>query len=309
MTEAFRPAERDRCNMILAASGAALVLAVLAGAPGSVHAAEFLESLGFRVEASYTTDSNVNRASADEALQDRILGVRVGASTTVPVSMHVRAVAQGFAGTEKFQTYTGLSRNFIGAQGDLQYRSSGEFGAATYGAFARTAAEYYESNLRDGYRHAFGVTVLKPLTDRIQIFGALTEIITDGSSTVFDTKNVSLRGSADWSLSRRDVVYLGAEYRRGDIVSTGMATLARVDTADALVKDDAFDDPTLLAYRFEASTWLATLGYNRAFGERHSIDVSWRRAQSTPLDPSGYGSASEVRYVVSQFSLAYLARF
>jgi hypothetical protein len=305
----FGPAGRHRGRRVLAAGGAVLVFAGLAGAPESARAAEFLESLAFRAEASYTTDSNVNRASAGETLQDRILGVRASASIAEPLSMRTRALVQGFAGTERFQTYTGLSRNFIGAQGDLQYRSSGEFGAGTYGVFARTAAEYYESNLRDGYRHAFGVTVLKPLTDRIQTFGALAWNIADGGSTVFDTKYVSLRGSADWSLGRRDVVYLGAEYRRGDIVSTGMATLARVNIADAIIQDDAFGDTTRFAYRFQATTWLATLGYNRALGEKHSLDVSWRRAQSTPLHSPGYGSASEVRYVVSQFSLAYLARF
>ncbi len=148
-------------------------LALLAGAPGPAHAAgysEFLDTIefrGFRAEASYTTDDNVTRAPAGDALRDRMLGVRVSAVGVVPLSTRTRAAVQGYVGTQRFSTYTGLSNNFIGAQGDFSFRPSGEFGAPTYGVFVRTAKEEYESTLRDGYRHAFGATVLKPLTDRV----------------------------------------------------------------------------------------------------------------------------------------------
>src|SRR5258708_25322886 len=148
-------------------------LALWAGACALAHAAgysEFLDTVefrGFRAEASYTTDSNVTRAPAGDALRDPILRLRVSARGVIPLSAHTRAAVQGFAGTQKFGTYSGLSNNFIGTQGDFFFRSSGEFAAATYGAFVRTAKEAYESTLRDGYRHAFGVTVQKPVTDRV----------------------------------------------------------------------------------------------------------------------------------------------
>ena len=284
-------------------------LALLAGAPGTASAdSDFFEFRGFRAEASYTSDDNVTRAPASDALRDSALGVRVSAGGVIPISMRTRASVQGFAGAQKFNNHTGLSNNFIGTQGDFFFRSSGEFGAATYGAFIRTAKEEYESTLRDGYRHAFGVTWLKPATDKIQLSAGVTYNITDGKSIVFDTKNVSLRGTADWSLGRWDTVYVGAEYRRGDSVSTSPQSLAAVNVADAIVPDDAFDD-TRFAYRFKASALLATLGYNRAFGESQSLDVSWRRVQSMPLHPPGNAPASELRYVVNQISVAYLARF
>ena len=295
----------------LRAGGLGLALAALGLAPGSALAAG-PDSPGVGVEVSYTSDDNVNRGAEGDVLSDRILGVRVTASAAVPISTHTRAVILGLAGTERFNTYTGLSRNFIGAQGDLKYRAAGEFGAATWGAFVRTAAEYYKSDLRDGYRHAFGVNVVKPVTDRLQVFGALAGNITDGSSTVFDTKNVSLRGNADWSFTRWDVAYLGLEYRQGDIVSSMIPTLPIVGMTVGIprITDDAFEDGRE-AYRFKARTWITTLGYNHAFGAGHSLDIVWRRAQATPLDlesGSSY-SASDLRYVVNQFSLAYLARF
>jgi hypothetical protein len=285
-----------------------LALAALGLAPGSALAAG-ADSPGVGVEVSFTSDDNVNRGAEGETLSDRVLGVRLSASAAVPISTRTRAVILGFAGAERFNTYSGLSRNFIGAQGDFKYRASGDFGAATWGAFVRTAAEFYESDLRDGYRHGFGVNVVKPLTDRIQVFGALAGNITDGSSTVFDTRNVSLRGNADWSFTRWDVVYLGLEYRQGDIVSSMIPTLATAGISPHIT-DDAFNDGRE-AYRFKARVWITTLGYNHAFGAGHSVDIAWRRAQATALDPSSGSSysASDLRYVVSQFSLAYLARF
>ena len=295
-------------------------LALLAGAPGPAHAAgysEFLDTIefrGFRAEASYTTDDNVTRAPAGDALRDRMLGVRVSAGGVVPLSTRTRAAVQGYVGTQRFSTYTGLSNNFIGAQGDFSFRPSGEFGAPTYGVFVRTAKEEYESTLRDGYRHAFGATAQKPLTDRIQLFGALTRNISDGKSAVFDTRSTSLRGNADWSLGRWDTVYLGAEYRTGDSVSTvsrndPIRTLGFVNTASKIIQDDAFNDTTRDAYRLKAHTLIATLGYNRAFGERHALDVSWRRAQSSVQNAVAPASGSDLNYTVNQISVAYLGRF
>ena len=217
-------------------------LALLAVASASAHAAgysEFLDSVefrGFRAEASYTSDSNVTRAPAGDAL-------------------------------------------------------------------------------RDGYRHAFGVTVQKPVTDRVQLFGALTRNISDGKSAVFDTRSTSLRGNADWSLGRWDTVYLGAEYRTGDSVSTvsrndPVRTLGFVNTAGGnIIQDDAFNDTTRDAYRLKARTLIATLGYNRAFGERHALDVSWRRAQSSVQNAVAPAGGSDLRYTVNQYALAYLVRF
>ncbi|HEY6720897.1 MAG TPA: hypothetical protein VI363_04600 [Burkholderiales bacterium] len=289
---------------------AAALAGLLAGAPGWAQAFDFTP---VRVEASYTSDSNVTRAPAGEVLPDHVLGARVTAGLVQPVSTSTRALFQGFVGGEKFQTYHGLSHNFIGGQGEYQYRSSGEFGAATYAAFLRSMADSYESNLRDGYRHAFGVTVLKPATDRVTLFGALVRNISDGKSTVFDARNTSLRGNADWSLSRWDTVYLGAEYRRGDSISTvsrndPTRTLGFINTANAIIQDDAFSD-TRDAYRLKATTLIASLGYNRAFGAGQAVDVSWRRAQSSIQNAVGPLSGSDLRYTVNQYALAYLVRF
>ena len=306
-----------RGGIIRKALRAAIVLAAplagFAGAPGIARAE--IEFSAVRVEASYTSDNNVSRGPAGEALADRIIGLRVSSGLPVPLSTRTRAVFQGFAGGEKFQTYSGLSHNFLGGQGDLQFRSAADFGAATYAAFLRTQAEYYESSLRDGYRHVIGLSLLKPLTDRIQLFAALAQNISDGKSAVFDTRSTSLRGNLDWGLSRWDTVYLGAEYRRGDSVSTAsrndpIKTLGRVNTATPnIIQDDAFTDIARDAYRLKTNILMATLGYNRSFGASQSLDVSWRRVQATAQHPVSPATSSDLSYSVNQFSLAYLARF
>jgi len=284
-----------------------------AAAPGA-RALDF-EWNAARVEASLTADDNVTRAGGGDALRDTILGARASTGLTLSTSQHTRAIVQGFVGGEKFHKYDGLSHNFFGAQADFQYRSSGEFGAATYSVFARTQKEYFQSDLRDGYRHAYGVTVLKPLTDRVTFLAALQQNITDGKSQVFDTQNTALRANLDWTLGTWNTVYAGAEYRKGDFVSTACdcspnkAGLVNTATPN-LIPDDAFTDTARTAYRLKANILIATLGYNRGFGSGQSLDVSWRRATSSlAQDAVAPATKSDFAYTVNQYSLAYLVRF
>src|SRR5262245_8655561 len=303
---------RRRRRAILAA---AATLAS-AAAPGAARALDF-EWNAARVEASLTADDNVTRAGGSDALRDTILGLRASKGLTLSTSQHTRAIVQGFVGGEKFHKYDGLSHNFFGGQADFQYRSSGEFGAATYSAFARTQKEYFQSDLRDGYRHAYGLTVLKPLTDRLTFLAALQQNITDGKSTVFDTQNTALRANFDWTVGTWNTFYAGAEYRKGTFVSTNCRacdpnkTLGLVNTATPyIIQDDAFTDTVRDAYRLKANIVVATLGYNRGFGSGQSLDLSWRRAMSSLAQPAvAPASKSDFAYTVNQFSLAYLVRF
>ena len=294
----------------------AAAIAPAAGAPGSARALDF-DFTPARVEANLTADDNVTRAGGSDALRDTIFGVRASKGMLFPLSTRTRVIAQGFLGGEKFQKYDGLSHNFFGAQADFQFRSSGQFGAATYSAFVRTQAEYFQSTLRDGYRHAFGVTVLKPLTDRVTFLGALQQNISDGKSSVFDTQNTAVRANIDWTVGTWNTFYVGAEYRKGEFVSTNCRncdpnkTLGLVNTATPnIIQDDAFTDTVRDAYQLKANIVVATLGYNRGFGGGQSLDISWRRAMSSLNQPAvAPASKSDFAYTVNQYSLAYLVRF
>ncbi len=287
--------------------------AILLGALCSPTALLADEPLDVRIEATFTGDDNVTRASAAaDKLSDRSFGVTLNKSFEFPIpdSPHTRLLVSGSLGSETFQTYKGLSRIFLGVQGELQYRSSAEFGAPTYAAFVRSSRDEYESTLRDGYRHSVGVSVRQSMTDRIDAFVAFAFNKRDAKSTVFDVADRSGRVNLDYSLSRNGTMYLGAEYRRGDAVSTAPATLAAIDLAKAVVRDDAFTDAPRLAYRLEARTVLATFGYNLALSGGQAFDVSWRWVRSNPTtSPGVLAPGSTIRYYDNQLSASYLIQF
>jgi hypothetical protein len=284
--------------------------AALCGALCAPSAARADEPLGIRVEAAVTADSNVTRAQgAGDKFSDQSFGFSLAKSHIFPVSEHTRFVALGKLGGERFGTYSGLSRTFLGLEGEYQYRPSGEFGAPTFGVFGRGYRDYYESHLRDGYRYTAGVRVLRSLTDRLDLYADLTYNRRDGRSKVFDGHDLAALVNLDFSLTQGGTLYAGAQYRHGDIVSTARPALEFVDIAKAIVEDDVFTDTQRFAYRIEARTIVTTLGYNLALKEGHSLDFSWRWVRSRATDDPGFTGAVPVRYFVSQFSLAYLFRF
>jgi hypothetical protein len=267
------------------------------------------EALDIRVEASVTYDSNIARSrGAGNVLSDVIYNLNAGKNFIFPLTENLRATVLGTAGYEGFSRYSGLSRFFLGVDGELQYRASGEFAAPTFGLFGRAAVDFYDSDLRDGYRYTVGGRVLQPVTDKIDLFAALAYNRRDGKSRVFDNEEYSARLNLDYSLSAKGTLYLGAEYRRGQTVSSARPELAFVDVAQAIVLDDAFNDGRG-AYRLKAKTWIATLGYSHGLQEDQSLDFSVRWVQSTALSRPTFPGAGIVRYYDAQATIAYLIRF
>ena len=255
-------------------------------------------------------DDNVTRArkGGNDVLGDNIFSVNATKTFMRPLGQHFRATLSLQAGGEKFMRYDGLTRLTYGGNVGLQYRPSGDYRSPTFTVFGRWLVDRYESDLRDGFRYAAGVTVRQPVTDRIEVSGTAQYNLRDGRSTVFDGSDWSVRINVDYSLFERHTLYAGGEYRRGDAVSVGVPWLAMIDIAKSLVQDDVFTDRSRFAYRFDADTVIATVGYNWPLDTRQSLDFSWRWIQTTPTTKSStYGSTIEYR--VNQFSAAYLVRF
>ncbi len=268
----------------------------------------YFEDLSIRADVGFMADDNVTRAknSADK-LSDQSLSVNANLPFTFMPSKHVRALFNGFLGGEKFAHYDGLSRVSAGVQGELQYRHSAAFFAPIFALSGRAVTERYQSKLRDSSRYSVSVSMRQPVTDRIQVFGALTHHQRDAYSKVFTIAEEAARLNLDYLLSPQGTIYMSGEYRVGDIVSTGQPTLELINLAEVYASDDAFTDPQLYAYRFNGSTVLATLGYNHGFSPNHALDFSWRRIESTPEQKKNYSTSSG--YVVNQFSLVYLMNF
>ena len=275
----------------------------------SMLLADEAEALDIRVEGSVTYDNNIARSrGTGNVLSDVIYNINAGKNFIFPLTENVRATVLGTAGYEGFSRYSGLSRFFLGVEGELQYRASGEFAAPTFGLFGRSAVDFYDSDLRDGYRYTVGGRVLQPLTDKVDLFAALAYNVRDGKSKVFDNKDFSARLNLDYSLSAKGTLYFGAEYRRGQTVSSARPELAFVDVAEAIVLDDAFNDGRA-AYRLKAKTWIATLGYSLGLQEDQSLDFSVRWVQSTAISRPTFPGAGIVRYNDTQATVAYLIRF
>ncbi len=263
-----------------------------------------------QVDLGYTYDDNVTRGrAADEILTDQLLGLNVSAGGTLRINDNTRVVVTGLLNGEKFNTYNGLSNLSGGLQAELQYRPSGAFDAVTVGAFARGWLDNYDSHLRDGSRVALGVSAQGALTDRIGVYGEFSWNQRRAQSEVWDLNYYSTRLNLDYSLGRYGTVYLNGEYRHGDTVSDGRPTLVNVSLAQVFVLDDAFPGKQLYAYRYDARTWVGTLGYNLPLGPRASIDISWRRAEGTPTKQLDFDVQGSLRYTDNQYSLFLLTVF
>ncbi len=275
-------------------------------------AAPAMFRIPINVDAGFVWDTNLNRArDGADRLSDQMFVAGVSADTEFALSTNTRLLVSGFANAEKFHTYGRLNRVSAGAQGELQYRSSGEFDAVTLGLVGRVVFDEYGSQMRTGYRSVLGITARQALTDRIELSGGLEATARHARSMVFDMRDHAARVNLDYSIGRGGAVYLGGEYRRGDGVSSARLSPAYSDIAKAVQLDDAFGTLVRYAYRYESETVLWTLGYNRALGVRDAIDLSLRRARSTPTNlGSGLYSASGPRYYyANQLSLTYLMRF
>lgn len=269
-----------------------------------------LHDIRFRATLDATYDDNVSRARKDDKLDDSFATLNLGATLPVQLSAKTRVVVSANGGAEGFKRFTRLNRYYANIQGELQYRNSGQFSEPIWALFARQGQDWYESDLRDGYRTSAGLSVRKPLTDRLFLFSALAYNQRDGRSTVFDTKEVSLRVNVDYSLARRQTLYFGLEGRDGDIVSTARANLAYFDIARAVVLDDAFTDTPRFSYRLKAYTGIASVGYNFAMTERAALDLAYRVAYSRPHDqPPSAVTTDRIDYVDNQVTLSLLVRF
>lgn len=299
-----RDARRARRVHAQLAIAAVAGLCTICAPPASAD----LDDLKVRVTADYTWDDNVSRSIKGEELSDRFAGARIGLSLPLNLTQRTRVMLGLTGGGEIFDRYGGLDRAFAEFQAELQYRPSGRFGAPIYGLVFRTAQDWYDSTLRDGFRTTIALTLRKPATDKIFLFGSAGWNRRDGKSEVFDNQDFFVRGTLDYALGKQHTLYAGLEYRYGDSVSTGLPALAFLDIADAVVADDVFAGR--FAYKTESHTGIVTLGYNFAFLNRHALDFSYRGIYSQPTEqPPSNVSSDDIYYVNNQFTVSYLFRF
>ena len=267
------------------------------------------ESSEITVDSSVTWDDNITRAKlAGDIRADTIYTVNVNRTFEHEVGDNSRLLITGFGTGERFQTFNGLSHAGLGLDAALQYRANGAFATPTWSLTGKALVEGYQSSLRDGVRYSLGGSVLQPLTNRINLFSALSYNVRNANNSVFSTQDTALRVNLDYALINHSNIYLSGEFRDGDIVSTGRRSLENITLARAATADDAYPDGSMFSYRLQGTTYITTLGYNIGLGARDSLDFSWRYVQSTPSQRPSWVT-SPASYITNQISASYLMRF
>jgi hypothetical protein len=271
----------------------------------------FAKPRDFQADAGFMFDDNVTRAKAGpNKLSDRVYSTNASKAYefTFEDRENIRAALTYSLGSEKFDRWSGLDRAIAGVEGEIKYKTSAEFDAYTFGATLQLAGDHYKSVLRRGYRATASLSVRQQLTDRIGAFAALSHSQRFAKSGVWDNRFSAFRFNADYAWNNNDTLYLTVEFRKGHAVSTGSGSLEDLAAAQLFVEDDAYPGMGFNSYRFEGKTWLSTIGYNMGFGPRHALDLSWRRAQSTPDIRPSYATSPK-SYIANQYSIIYLIRF
>lgn len=293
-------AVRARLSKILGAKGLAKF---------SVPEHSEADASDITVDAGVQWDDNVTRAkSGSDVRADTIYNVTISQSSQYFLSGNTRFILNASVGGERFQTFNGLSRLQVGAEGQYQYRGSAEFDAPTWALFAKLQGEEYLGSMRDGYKLTGGVSYARSLTDRLALFSSLAYSSRYANSEVFRTSDVAWRANFDYSLHEGGALYWGLEWRDGDFVSSGVQSLEAITVAKAVARDEAFVGGNVFSYRVAGQSWLANLGYNLSLGPKDSLDLSWRWVESTPtLRPAWVTSPRS--YVTNQIMANYLMRF
>jgi uncharacterized protein YhjY with autotransporter beta-barrel domain len=260
-----------------------------------------------RADLAYTYDDNVTRST--DKLPDQFWSLGLSRVFVLPFNENSRVTLEPSLGFDKYENNVLLSHGDAGIKAQLQYRSTGDFSSPTYALFTTLTGSNYESSLRDGERLQVGTSIFMPLTDRINGFAAIGGDGRHARSEVWDGADGFVRANLDYALTESGTIYLSGEYRNGDMVSTGFASLANLDSAKIYVTDDAFPRSGRVAYRFNGTAGLFTLGYNLGASSTSSFDLSYRLVTSSPNHQPDYNSAPTIRYVDHQLSLVYLVRF
>jgi outer membrane autotransporter protein len=263
---------------------------------------------GLVASGTVTYDDNVTRAdNGPDKLADTVYQFSASDTFNKIYSKRHLVSITAFADSYSYQSHTGLNELSAGLQAEYDYLANADFYAPIYGVFARGAFDNYNSDLRNGSHHTFGVNYHKTFTDRISLTSVISDNTKAGNSIVFTTHDDSALVNIDYINGDYGTFYLTGEYRKGDVVSIGQQSVQKLEIASWFVDDDAFSSAGLVAYRLKAVTNLYTLGYNYSFGPKDSVDISWRKVISTPeVKPtSGQGD----QYFDNQYSLSYLLAF
>jgi len=186
----------------------------------------------------------------------------------------------------------GLSNGKLVEMARVSHRAAGGFYAPTLAAWASAGLWEFDSAMRDGTEYRAGVYVAEPITTAISARLGATVTERDSDSAVFDLSSWAASLDLDWQVLPRLTIYAGYQFHDGDVVSTGTVLpksshlVGGCGGATECAPDDSFQG--MFAYRLDAKTHVATIGFNVPISAKLAIDTQLRRADSEADGGSGY---------------------
>lgn len=191
----------------------------------------------------------------------------------------------GHFGVEWWPRYTGLTTGAVGARAEWRHRLGVDALAPTFSIEGALDAVGVKENTRGG-TSAGGIAALR------KRFNDQTRATLSHEVAWFDARRATFdRGSSETSLEiGRDFTDLmrltfTARFRDGDVLSYASGTRADLDAIAPDREDvDTFGRP-MTAYRVDARTWSARIGFLRVLDESTALSVSleWRQSERKPL--------------------------
>jgi hypothetical protein len=261
----------------------------------------------YNAEILYAQDDNVNRSADPAGALDSTF---VSGSFNLNLS-HILNPASSIrlftrAKYDAYQETDGLNQAEITIGTQYQHKPSAGFNKPTLLLDASMGITDSETDIRDSTVFNLGMSIANHWTTKLSTHLGLNTRLRESDSRVFDNRDLRFFINADLSFGNRSTTYCTLSYITGETVSTidlnsiSDETLRVIDLADQIEFDPAFGD-NQIAYRVDADTTTATLGYNIVIATRQSMDVSARTIRSR--------INSNTDYETTQLMLSYMVNF
>lgn len=253
--------------------------------------------------AGYDDNSN-NGLNGRPRLSGGVLNGDAGVELPYRLSARTTLIGKALLSGELHTRYDGLNNGKFTGMLRVRHRFADAGSAPALNFWASAATWQFDNDLRDSAEYRAGVFLQKPigshLSGRISLSASEREA---DNSPVFDLSARSVGLQLDWSLASSLTLYGEYQFRDGDVVSTSAPDPRLLATAAVRAVDTAFAEhnPNMIAYRLDAETHVAALGFNYGLTPQFSLDGRVQAIHSEDRADLEYNR------VISQLSL--LARF
>lgn len=238
-------------------------------------------SYGYDVSMSY--DDNIRLAQIEDDIRDDYtFNALYKIDTGIKVSRLSRFKLGASIELNTHATFEELNNIQYSINSNYIFATTSKFGTPIYIIKLSLSGLESNSDMRSSNIHKIGLNINKRLTSQIHFTGGFQYKQRESQSDVFDTNEKIVLLNLDYSFNRKTLIYGTYHYIKGDKISSSTPSLAIINASDAIEPDDAFGGISLnqFAYKVDASSHVATIGFNKRSSRKLSYDISLRYVTS-----------------------------